>query len=321
MFPTINDRSNANEIRARCEWGFIHTLEHARPDLVLNQNDYVPTPEDNLLEGIDLDDFRKAFDDGAGKELGGVRNDVFVPGKFCASYSSSALVVNHFAPFATLPLSVLGSHRDLRLDGFEVPFPTGLRGIPPHLDALLISDRVRLAVESKCLEYLRPKSMKALQEGATRLKEKYLTGITDHRCHSAWFAELRELAGEPTRYRYLDAAQLVKHAMGLVKAPSDLPTTLLYLYWEPLDAGFSPVFAMHRDEIAKFGDRVKGNELRFEAMSYPELWDQWRAGGDASLGRHVTALRGRYAIPVFAWEGVSYSDEGWTNEGLLDEDY
>ena len=296
MLPTINDRSNANEIRARCEWGFIHTLEHARPDLVLNQNGYVPVPQDNLLKDIKLDDFRKAFDDGAGQEFGSVD----VPGKFCAAYSSSALAVNHFAPFATQPLPVLGSHRLLSLEGFEVPFPTGLRGIPPHLDALLTSDRVRLAVESKCLEYLRPKSMKALQKAATRLRDKYLTGIMDGRCNSPWFAEMRELAGEPSRYRLLDAAQLIKHTLGLLNAPDDRPTTLLYIYWEPLDAGRSPIFAAHREEVTKFASRVAGDSVRFETMSYPELWDQWRASGDPFLDMHVGALRRRYAIPAFA---------------------
>lgn len=321
MLPAINDSSNANELRARCEWGFVHTLEHARPGLALNQKGYVSAPQDNLLEGIELNDFRKAFDDGAGQEFGIVRDGVFVPGKFCAAYSSSALAVNHFAPFAARLLPVLGTNRSLSLEGFEVTFPTGLRGTPPHLDALFLSDSARVAVESKCLEYLRGKSVKALEKSATRLKDKYLVGIADDRCRSAWFAELRELAGEPTRYRLLDAAQLIKHALGLLNTPVDQPTTLLYLYWEPLDAGLSPIFAAHREEIALFGDRVKSEELRFEAMSYPELWDQWRADGDPFLKQHVTALRCRYAIPASAWEGVSYSEEGWTNEGLLDDDY
>lgn len=321
MFPVIHDSSNLNEIRARCEWGFVRTLEHAKPDLILNAKGYAGAPQDNLIPGIRLDDFRAAFDIGAGKEFGIMREGVYVPGKFCAAYSSSALAVNHFAPFASKPLPVLGSHRSLFLDGFEQTFPTGLRGTPPHLDALLGSKTARVAVESKCLEYLRAKSAKALEKTAARLRDKYLAGVTDDRCHSAWFTELSEMAADPHRYRVLDAAQLVKHALGLLNAPVDQPTTLLYLYWEPLDASLSPVFAAHRDEIARFGDRVSDDGLRFEAMSYPELWDQWLAGGDSLLGHHVTALRRRYAIPAFAWEGVSYSELGWTNEGLLNNDF
>ena len=300
MFPPVHDKSNSNAVRLRCEWGFVETLRQARPDAALNDRGYVLDPQDNLLAGISLDEFREAFESGAGQELGIVRDGVILPGKFCAAYSSSALAVNHFAPFATRELPVLGSLRSLHLEGFEVTFPTGLRGTPPHLDALFSSDKARVAIESKCLEYLRPKSIKALEKAATRLKEKYLVGITDHRCHSPWFAEMRELAGDPSRYHHLDAAQLIKHTLGLLNAPDDRPTTLLYIYWEPLDAGLSPIFAAHRDEITKFASRVAGDSVRFETMSYPELWDQWRASGDPFLDMHVGALRRRYAIPAFA---------------------
>lgn len=320
MFPPVDDITNSNSVARRCEWGFVETLRECRPELMLNRSGRVGNPTDNLLHGIPFKEFIASFKKGAGNELGSVRNGVSMPGKFCSAYSSSALAVNHFAPFkSTRTLPILGKHRRLRLVDFEVDFPTGLSGTAPHLDALFVSEIERVAIESKCLEYLRIKTPKALEKTSKRLKDKYLNGVKDARRQSAWFAELRELAAEPTRYRQLDAAQLLKHALGLLNSPTDVPTSLVYLFWEPLDAALSPVFASHREEIGKFGSRVRDAGVQFEALSYPELWEQWRDSGDPFLIQHVIALRRRYAIPAFAWEGVSFMEEGWSNSGLIDD--
>lgn len=293
------DMSNSNLVRVLCERGFVNALNRACPDVAVNETGYVMNPQNNLLAGIDLEEFRESFATGAGQELGIVRGGVSIPGKFCAAYSSSALAVNHFAPFAVRELPTLGLHRSLHLEAFEAKFPTGLRGTSPHLDALFSSDNARVAIESKCLEYVAAKSIKSVEKTAARLRDKYLPGIWDNRRHSPWFTEMRKLAGEPARYRHLDAAQLIKHALGLMNAPDDRPTTLLYIYWEPLDAGHSPVFAAHRNEIASFAARVADNNVRFGAMSYPEMWEQWRESNDPFLDTHVDALRQRYAFAVF----------------------
>ncbi|MCU0946696.1 MAG: hypothetical protein MUF47_00375 [Porphyrobacter sp.] len=46
------------------------------------------------------------------------------------------------------------------------------------------------------------------------------------------------LRAEPRRYKHLDAAQLVKHALGLATEGnrSGLSPVLVYLYAEPIDA-------------------------------------------------------------------------------------
>jgi hypothetical protein len=95
--------------------------------------------------------------------------------------------------------------------------------------------------------------------------------------------------------------------------------TLVYLYWEPLDAGLSPFFAQHRAEIAAFSGRVAGGHPTFETMSYAELWDEWATSGDERLTAHVAALRSRYEVPAWAWEGVTWINGRITNEGFLDD--
>ena len=94
-------------------------------------------------------------------------------------------------------------------------------------------------------------------------------------CSAQWFEEMLRLTGGGPQYRHVDAAQLIKHAFGLGNQPNGTDVTLVYLYWEPLDAALSPLFARHRAEIDTFAERVAGGSPRFEAMGYAELWKAW----------------------------------------------
>ena len=85
--------------------------------------------------------------------------------------------------------------------------PTGLLGTPPTLDVLVEGPEV-LAIESKLTEPFRPHEAHfepAYAEATCRLPGK-------------WREEYARLDRDPFRYRYLDAAQLIKHALGLCTA-------------------------------------------------------------------------------------------------------
>ena len=180
--------------------------------------------------------------------------------------------------------------------------------MPPHLDVVLRGPEELVAVESKCLEYLTPKP--------ARFSERYATEIVDERASGPWFAEMKRLMQPGAAgYRWLDAAQLIKHALGLAFQPTR-PVTLVYLFWEPMDAGLSPLFAEHRREIDAFAERVAGDMPRFEALSYPELWESWVSSGDPRLAAHVAVLRARYEVPAWAWEMVE-----WKNGRLQSADW
>jgi len=302
--PYSSDTMTSAGIRAACMFGLAEWLEHSRPEVPLDAHGYVPRAEDNLLPGLTLGDFAKDLEAGAGKEL---------LGKFRAVHSSAALAVNCFAPLRAgdVPFHLAG-HDGLRVEAFERKFPTGLaRAQPPHLDVVASSPGEIVAIESKCLEYLTPKR--------PAFSDRYRTEITDERATGPWYAEmLRLVAGEGHHYRCLDAAQLIKHAFGLAHN-ADRPATLVYLYWEPMDAGLSPLFAEHRREIAEFAERVAGSNLKFEAMSYPELWSDWDNSGDDRLVAHVAALRARYEVPAWAWEGVEWKKGRLVSASWLDE--
>lgn len=237
---------------------------------------------DNLVPSVIIPDFDADLRQGSGDELSG---------KFRAPHSSSALAVNCFGPFKR-HLS------DLRLRGvdgftklyFEKKCPIGVRGTPPNLDVLIERADSVIAIESKCTEYFSPH--------AARFSASYQTGIRDARRKTGWFQEMLRLIEAPRTYRRLDAAQLVKHAFGLMHCYPGRRLTLLYLYWEPLNAADYPLFEEHRREIAAFAVRTAGPHLAFASMTYNELWSFWDDPAPRWLRTHLRHLRARYAVTI-----------------------
>lgn len=80
-----------------------------------------------------------------------------------------------------------------------------------------------------------------------------------------------------------------------------------------------PQKCRHRAEIADFTERVAGSSLKFASMSYPELWTAWDETGDPLLRHHVAALRARYEVPAWAWEGAEWCDGRLRSASWLEE--
>jgi hypothetical protein len=210
-----------------CRSALIHGFVRSAPQAVLDEKGYVSEAGQNLIEGVRLVDFEADLRQGDGNEM---------EGKFRAAHSSSALAVNTFAPFKSDPAA-------LRLPGgggfaslsFERKCPHGLAGRrSPNLDIVAVGPSGVVAVESKCLEPLTPH--------VANFAPAYEAEIRDGRRASAWFREMLRLVEEPRAYRWLDAAQLVKHAFGVAYTFSDLPMTLLYIFWEPSNPEAHPIF-------------------------------------------------------------------------------
>jgi hypothetical protein len=72
-----------------------------------------------------------------------------------------------------------------------------------------------------------------------------------------------------SRFAYLDAAQLVKHYLGLANAFATGRVVLLYLSWEPANAAEYRLFAKHRHELDEFARVVSGDRVEFAYQSYP----------------------------------------------------
>jgi hypothetical protein len=130
---------------------------------------------------------------------------------------------------------------------------------------------------------------------------------------------MERLLDSPKDYEAFDAAQLIKHAFGLINS-AGAGATLLYIFWEPSDADRHQLFRQHRSEIARFAAHVAGGGPDFRAMSYPELWKAWAQGGSAKLRDHAERLAIRYCGSLGSYEGYNRVDGRKTDAGFFDDD-
>jgi hypothetical protein len=210
------------------------------------------------------------------------------------AHSATALAINSFLPWLSVPdqLPVAGW---VGFDAvqFEVRCPTGLRGTPPHLDLLALREGVAVAVTVRCIEYLgRRKSVVAPSYDR-------LLALTP--ALEPWHRLLEQLRAQPSAYRHVDVGGLVKYALALGRTFPDRLTTLLYLFWEPLDASQFDEFRHHRAELARLTDALRDTRVRFQATSFEALWREWSERRSPSwLTSHVTRLRTRYSVSIAA---------------------
>lgn len=92
---------------------------------------------------------------------------------------------------------------------------------------------------------------------------------------TTWRAEYERLSEGPRRYRFLDAAELVMHYLGLRRRFPDRPITLAYLYWQPSNAPEVAACAIHAAEVAEFSRRLSDPHVRVVGRSYTHLWEDW----------------------------------------------
>lgn len=267
-------------IRTRALRALRNAFLRTRPEIGLDDRGYVHRFSENLLPGVRAKDFETDLRSGDGNEL---------QGKFRAVHSSSALAVNAFAPFRTrLPELVLPGSGPFSGLEFERKCPNGLRGKSPNLDLLLEGPEEVVGIESKLAEPMT----------ATRAKfsPQYRKRLRDRLGSSAWFQEMCRLEEDPNRYGFLDAAQLVKHAFGLIYTFPDRNVKLLYLFWEPRNSRDHPFFSEHRRQVAEFAKSVQDSGPAFDAMSHGELWRHWSAATSPWLSAHIGNLQARYEI-------------------------
>lgn len=233
---------------------------------------------------------------GDGDEIGG--------GKFSKPESSARLVANSFGRFLGDPAATGTLARSLDLGPRQVqlalekrlPFPWR-GGHRPSPDALVETDDQLVAIECKFFEPYRGCSKAAFSE-------TYWRDVWGNEMRG--FQEVRDLLrDQPFAFSPLDAAQLVKHALGLFTAyrrdeavPKRRPL-LIYLYAEPSKwpdgrAIEGRRHEEHRSEIARFSAKVSGDVVMFRTLTYASLFAAWAR--DVTLLPHVEALRATYPM-------------------------
>jgi hypothetical protein len=271
--------SKTELLQQQRNWAESHGL---KPDA----RGYLTDVASNLLQPINPKT-RLAFENGSGSEL---QDTPTRPAKMKALHSSSALAVNFFDSWVGRDKSALQAalqvDREISSVSFEAQFPTGLTGNPPNLDVTLkLSDGFVIGIESKFSEWLSPKSVnkdpfksKYFPEGIRLWAERGLPVSQE-------LAE--QMNSGATRFRYLDAAQLLKHALGMANQLGD-QFSLYYMYLE-LPGKESNI---HAEEVRQFASYV-GAELGFKAITYQQLLSSLQHGSEAG-SEYLEYLRKRY---------------------------
>lgn len=277
--------SRRQVISAQIDWA---KLQGHCPD----SRGYLPTYQANLHRPLSTKALG-CFTKGSGNELRDTRNR---PAKMRALHSSSALVVNVFDGWCDAPdkaLQVLGLPPGAVRMEFEAQLPTGLDGKPPNLDLCIWwADGTLLGVESKFTEWLTPKPL-----GKELFKDKYFPAD-----RQLWAAKglsrcqelARHLRDGHVVYRHLDAAQLLKHILGL--ASTGQKFELFYLYFDVPGRERE----VHAVEVRDFKSRL-GADLTFHVGTYQAVFEKIRAMAPQD-DDHIQYLHGRY-MPI--WTSTS----------------
>jgi hypothetical protein len=240
---------------------------------------YVKDPQANLVAGVTPEMIKGDYDHGSGQEW------LF---KMRAIHSSAALAANTFGRWKSEPSRLtFADSAGFAPPTLEAQCPSGLRGTPPNLDVLLESADTVIGIESKLLEPLTPTA------------PKFTASYSRDRlplCEDAWWFLLELVRQWPASH--LDAAQLIKHYLGLRNQfPNGKKVLLVYLFWKPLNATQFAEYAQHAEDLDKFQSAVKTAEsVRFMSLDYQQLWDAW--GKDKNMAEHARNLKNRYCVEI-----------------------
>jgi len=231
---------------------------------------YTQELSQNLFEPLDPT-VKKSLESGDGGEINGSPDK---PAKMQAVHSSSALGINIFQYWQTIDLApkITAACGFCRRGNtisekivFEDKYPINNSfRYPPNIDVVIHNSTSarykRFAIECKFSEAY------SIQ-GDHGLKRKYLD------LDDIWtdIPNLHELAKgicpKDNTFKYLHPAQLIKHILGLKKAFGQKGFRLLYLWYNVLgEEG-----AVHRQEVDRFIQTARSDDIKFHALSYQEL--------------------------------------------------
>lgn len=218
-------------------------------------------------------------------------------GKLASPESSAALAINTFGWFIKRPelspvlpgTECTGSAERVEVE-FCARFPWS-GGRHPWLDAAVFTATHLIGVESKRYEPFRDAKSACFASA-------YSQPVWGE--NMVRFAQMRDsLQIGKCKFVHLDAAQLVKHAFGLVTQGRRMAKRpiLFYLYAEPASRDGNEIpqaqIHRHRAEIAEFAAAIAGDEVGFAAASYQGWLSSWQG---ASVKLHRDALLKRFGI-------------------------
>lgn len=218
-------------------------------------------------------------------------------GKFDSPESSAALAANGFGRFLDRPgdlpplpgIAGTWPAESVRLESV-VRFPWK-GGRHPNLDAVVtLPDRI-IGIESKRYEPFRPRKWKPFEQTYFRDWGKGM---------GPWMQIRDSIQQRRAAFRYLDAMQLAKHALGLMTEAGrrGRPATLIYLCASPAAWAdgreiSAATHKAHWDEAEVLAEHVAGAAVPLVVLRWSDLLDQWESTPE--LAGHSVAMRQRFA--------------------------
>ena len=258
------------------EWADDNNIE-------IDDDFYVKEMNENFIVNLSDESIRD-LKGGDGTEI---KNDK-TRTKIFALHSSSALVCNFFEYWRFRDKSILA--KALQLDQgiksfvYEQKLSMGMQGKMPNLDLFMIlTNGQAVAIESKFTEWLSEKSKKK-PFAESYLKKDRWTEVGLPYCQNL----VNDIKKGNEKFLYLNAPQLLKHALGLANMHSN-KSELIYLYYE-ID---SPNSEIHQDEIERF-KKALNEELNFKKLTYQELFEKFQRYGSEIDMDYLNDLEERY---------------------------
>lgn len=272
---------------------FAEALTGTRADAKIDDLGYAGF-EDSLVEGIDADEVRRAFATADSRGPEGRQPRLY------AAQSPIMILVNTMAPWLHDKAALaIDGHRGFRDIRFEIRMPPVEGEGWLWMPGLLVSPGRIVGIESETTDYL---------SGHRVSFTESMEAFWETREENGWRREMLALQRGDYGYSRLDAARLIKQYMGLrlmleavaADGTAPMPASLVYLYWEPLNAARYGEFNGHHKEIERFQLVVAGADIDFVSMSYLDLWASWSRDEAAPswLAMHIARLHQRYSIRV-----------------------
>jgi hypothetical protein len=208
-------------------------------------------------------------------------------------HSSSALVANVFDYWSVQDATPLAQALDV--DGvigaiaFEAPVAAGsLPNQTLNLDVCLtLTDGRAIGIESKFGEWLTPRVP------GTGLMRPKAADVAAGRWADLGLPKSQALAeamhAGKRSFRYLDATQLLQHALTLAAQPGHQGFALWYLYY----AWDMPQAQQHAHELDVF-TRDAGVELGFRALTYQSMFEALKQASGRRHADYIAYLQRRY---------------------------
>lgn len=267
---------------------------------------YLETIEDNLFPIDETKGLRpeniKAYNKGGGSETKTITHRP----KMSALHSSSALVVNLFQYWQnqeinkTPLLIALGLVNDNdKVGDVKIKFEEKLqikyvKFGTPNLDVMIeFGDKI-IAIESKFTEpYINESDKNSKMQDSYIEKESLWRGIPHieklaNAIHAQNYqienCKIKESIDNLRKTKRLDAAQLIKHILGLrtdnEKISKDKKITLLYLWY---DVPSTEEAKEHQEEIEAFASIAKADGINFRHITYQKVIENLNKEEDKNI--------------------------------------